>query len=574
MLSILLPLIRVNILGYFNGQGSVAKVIYTMTLQDEIVIEPGKSSIYSTNFLLAAGYILVSLFFIANLILTLIKIRRLRRNNQRTEVKGIQFINTNASGTPFSFFNSIFWNRKIDLNSVSGQQILDHEIAHIREKHTYDKLFINVVLLFYWINPFFWLIRKELNMIHEFVADKVAMEDADVNAFAEMILASIYPQKQFSITNNFFYSPIKRRLLMLTKNKNSKVNYTSRLLALPLAVFIFIAVSGKVKASIENDYVPASLTTGNVPFSHKDLKSDTIPAIYYNNKKVASVTVTKPDGKKSMVVVTYVDGSKEITTMDETKKRELKLSPQVETVDIRTVTGSQSANVNENEEVVFTKLEQEAEFPGGASEWSKYITMQINKDIDAIAKEGKYGTAIIRFIVDKNGKVSDVEATTMKGTLLAKIAIDAIRKGPKWIPGEQNGRVVNSYRLQPVTLKDAGKQVTELKNYPEEIFTKLEQEAQFPGGASEWNTYIAMQINKDIDAIAEEGKYGTATIRFIVDKNGKVSNVEATTMKGTLLAKTAVDAIRKGPSWIPGEQKGRVVNSYRLQPVTLKDPRN
>ncbi|MEO6949787.1 MAG: hypothetical protein ABI297_08345, partial [Ginsengibacter sp.] len=86
MLSIFLPLIRVNILDYFNGQGSVAKVIYTMTVQDEIVIELGKSSAYSTNFLLAAGYALVSIFFIATLLMTFIKIGRLRRNNQQTEV--------------------------------------------------------------------------------------------------------------------------------------------------------------------------------------------------------------------------------------------------------------------------------------------------------------------------------------------------------------------------------------------------------------------------------------------------------------------------------------------------------
>lgn len=305
--------------------------------------------------------------------------------------------------------------------------------------------------------------------------------------------------------------------------------------------------------------------------------SDTIPALYHNNKKVESVTVAKPDGKQSKVIITYADGSKETTIMDETKKKELKLSPEVESVDIRTVTGSKSGdNMNREGDEIFTRVEQEAQFPGGLSEWTKYIVMQINKDIDDLKKEGKYGTATIRFIVDKNGKVSNVEATTMKGTLLAKIAIDAIRKGPTWIPGEQNGRTVNSYRLQPVTLTDGSKSsdnVTQKENVNQKddyVFTKLEQEAQFPGGVSAWNKYIAMRINKDIDAISKEGNYGTATIRFVVDKNGKVSNVEATTMKGTLLAKTAIDAIRKGPTWIPGEQNGRVVDSYRLQPVTLK----
>ena len=55
------------------------------------------------------------------------------------------------------------------------------------------------------------------------------------------------------------------------------------------------------------------------------------------------------------------------------------------------------------------------------------------------------------FIVDKEGNVSSVEATTMKGTKLAEVAVNAIRRGPKWVPAQQNGRYVNAYREQPVT---------------------------------------------------------------------------------------------------------------------------
>ena len=158
------------------------------------------------------------------------KISRLKRKYPGIKMKGISFISTDAKGTPFSFFNSIFWNNAIDLHSKQGQQIFNHEIAHVKEKHSYDKIFMNVVLIFFWMNPFFWLIRKELSMIHEFIADKEALEDNDINAFAEMILQTVYPGQQFSITNNFFHSPLKRRLIMFTKNKNPKVSYISRLL--------------------------------------------------------------------------------------------------------------------------------------------------------------------------------------------------------------------------------------------------------------------------------------------------------------------------------------------------------
>ncbi|MEO6949401.1 MAG: energy transducer TonB [Ginsengibacter sp.] len=110
------------------------------------------------------------------------------------------------------------------------------------------------------------------------------------------------------------------------------------------------------------------------------------------------------------------------------------------------------------------------------------------------------------------------------------------------------------------------------KEDPDEIFTKVEIDAQFPGGLSGWTKYVTRAINAEIDEISEDGNFGTCTVRFIVDKNGNVSDVEATTMKGTKLAQVAVNAIRKGPKWTPAQQNGRFVNAYRLQPVTLKNP--
>ena len=65
------------------------------------------------------------------------------------------------------------------------------------------------------------------------------------------------------------------------------------------------------------------------------------------------------------------------------------------------------------------------------------------------------GTCIIRFIVDINGETKDVQATNMKRTKLAKVAIEAIKNGPKWIPAQQDGKAVNAYRVQPVSLQES-----------------------------------------------------------------------------------------------------------------------
>lgn len=108
---------------------------------------------------------------------------------------------------------------------------------------------------------------------------------------------------------------------------------------------------------------------------------------------------------------------------------------------------------NNDEEKVFTKVEIEAQFPGGPSAWAKYIQQAIQANQDAFT-EKDYGTCVVKFIVDNTGSVSHVEAATMKNTKLAEVATNAIRKGPKWSPAQQNGRFVKAYRLQPVTLRN------------------------------------------------------------------------------------------------------------------------
>ena len=105
----------------------------------------------------------------------------------------------------------------------------------------------------------------------------------------------------------------------------------------------------------------------------------------------------------------------------------------------------------EDYDKIFTKVEIEAAFPGGEGAWNRYVTKEINNHIDELTEAAESGTVRIRFIVDKDGNVSSVEALSMKNSKLAEVAMAAIRKGPKWTPAQQNGRYVKAYREQPVT---------------------------------------------------------------------------------------------------------------------------
>ncbi len=130
----------------------------------------------------ALFYSVVASFFLLTLTVSLFKIRRLISQHARQLWHNITFVFIQGD-SPFSFFRYIFWNREIDIESLQGQQIFNHELVHVKERHSLDKLLIDLVLIPGWVNPFFWLIRKELSMIHEFIADQQSIAHGDVNAF-------------------------------------------------------------------------------------------------------------------------------------------------------------------------------------------------------------------------------------------------------------------------------------------------------------------------------------------------------------------------------------------------------
>ena len=258
-LSLLLPLLKINFWQPATQQNQAILVLQAVSAGDEYmnnIVFTARKSNWSLDQLYPVLYILVSLIFFFIMLRTLYLIRTLLKKYPVQQVEQVAFVNTEDDSTPFSFLKYIFWNSSIDIETTTGRQIFKHEVAHIQEKHTHDKLFVNIILIFFWCNPFFWLYRKELNMIHEFIADKKAVEDSDTSAFSAMILQAAYPKHRFELANNFFYSPIKRRLLMLTKIDNPRISYFARVMVLPLAVLIFAAFTFKAKTLSKKTITP------------------------------------------------------------------------------------------------------------------------------------------------------------------------------------------------------------------------------------------------------------------------------------------------------------------------------
>jgi len=115
-------------------------------------------------------------------------------------------------------------------------------------------------------------------------------------------------------------------------------------------------------------------------------------------------------------------------------------------------------------------------------------------------------------------------------------------------------------------------QIIEVVN-TDSVYTKVDVEAQFPGGEKKWNKFIQEKIANNIDLLVNDTRSnGTCTIKFIIDQDGKISAARVMSMEGSELAKIFLNAVLKGPNWIPAKVSGVNVKSTRLQKVTFRMP--
>ena len=255
ILSIVLPMLHLE---WFSIRSTSAQPI---TLFSIINTEGGEAYNASENtFINLQQMILfsaaaISVAMMITFYLSIARIYTLKNKFPVNKTTDFDFINTDVQQAPFSFLKNIFWRNDILLNDETGKQILQHEITHIQQKHSWDKLFMQLLLCFYWINPFFWLLKKELYLIHEFIADEKAVGKSDASAFAKMLLTSQYGKFQFLPAQSIFYSPVKRRLFMLTTSKKSQFSYVKRLMVLPLfaiVICLFAFTVNKDSGALQN----------------------------------------------------------------------------------------------------------------------------------------------------------------------------------------------------------------------------------------------------------------------------------------------------------------------------------
>ncbi|MCL1667083.1 peptidase m56 blar1 [Elizabethkingia ursingii] len=222
--------------------------------------------------------LVVSIVLFIRLLIGIYKINRMKNQYHGKQLKGVRFYITDLHDAPFSFFKNLFWKKSIEIDSDLGKQILKHEMVHIEQKHSWDKLFIEFAQAIFWFNPIFYWLKKELFLIHEYLADKKAVKQNDTKAFAQMLLASKFSGTPLPATSPFLSSNLKKRLQMLTKPHYTKFSYARRVMALP----VLFGISFTYLVTAKNKEI--AKTNREIAVAISALQQDTIGS--GNNKNV------------------------------------------------------------------------------------------------------------------------------------------------------------------------------------------------------------------------------------------------------------------------------------------------
>ena len=242
-LSLVIPFFKLSMFTVSEEQAAGAKQVLIYLTQ--LPASQAQEESIAWEILVIIG---ISALFVGYLAYSILKVFRLKAVSAKKQMGDFTFIETDLDEAPFSFFSNLFWKKSISMEDESGRKILQHELAHIREKHSWDRLFSQLICSIFWMNPFNWIMQKELQNIHEFIADRDAVGAGEVDDFAKMLLQTYYGNHFLNPSHSFYYSSIKRRIIMLTTSKTPKYAYLRKVAVLPLVAISLVLFSIQLSA--------------------------------------------------------------------------------------------------------------------------------------------------------------------------------------------------------------------------------------------------------------------------------------------------------------------------------------
>ncbi len=223
----------------------------------EVTVSPNQGAVFfSWNNIFTAIYFIAVFILLARLAVQISKIGILKLTGKKTQKDGFAVIEHSKTLPPFSFFRTCFINpneiptEKIDL-------ILQHESVHINHYHSVDIIILELIGLFQWFNPFYWLLKRAVVEIHEFQADQVVLTTkSNRHEYLDSIVSLAFCGIALSLGNNFNKSLTLKRLAMMNSKKHRRYFVPALVLSFALAFgFIFFISCNKTEPSDDKEVV-------------------------------------------------------------------------------------------------------------------------------------------------------------------------------------------------------------------------------------------------------------------------------------------------------------------------------
>ena len=312
--SLLIPCIEVTTRHQVEVQQAVLS-IEQLLLMAELETTPAnvgavqETSAISWVQIVLLVYLAGILFLACRNIYSLICLFRLVHSGKHEKLeKGVTLVVHNQEIAPFSWMKYIVISRK-DLEE-NGREILIHEMAHIHHRHSVDLLVADICIFFQWFNPGAWLLKQELQNVHEYEADETVInEGVNAKEYQLLLIKKAVGTRLYSMANSFNHSKLKKRITMMLKEKSNPWARLKYLYVLPLAAIAVTAfarpeISEKVEeisAVKVNDLaeIVEKKSEENVVKELVDTTKNKVVVVGYRTEKKDSVLTS---GKKKVAI--------------------------------------------------------------------------------------------------------------------------------------------------------------------------------------------------------------------------------------------------------------------------------
>jgi hypothetical protein len=376
VLSFVIPVIQADWIRQLFITQRVQQTIYSTIYHPEVVyqVKPAESLTFTLGQIFAVIYIGGALFLCGRFFFQLLSVRKLMSNLE--------------ASSAFSFFSKV----KID-DTLPGQQtILEHENVHVSQWHSADVLFIEAVMIINWFNPIVYFYRKAIKHVHEFIADKKAIErGTSKTEYALLLLSQTFGANPHQLTNNFFTkSLLKQRIIMLHK----EASRNRVLLKYGLSAPLFAAMLILSAATVKNSKVIRIINKK----TEQMFLINTLPSVKTAPKQLHVVTVTD--------VVTKAKQTQGVVTMDTEA----------------TAPAAAKQIVVDDNSVVFSAVEVNPEFPGGEAAFSHFLQQNIRYPKSAL-DQNVQGKVYLTFVVERDGNLNNFKVVRDPGAGLGDEAL-------------------------------------------------------------------------------------------------------------------------------------------------------